>query len=129
MSHENPCCCHHGHLTEQEVVVLELVAQGLPNEDIGRRLHLSGHTVAGHVGSAMRRLLARSRAELVARAYVSGLLVSDAWPPRTTGRRCYALDMLDGRGCSIPLREVSTGAVAASTVTITAAVATTEKRP
>lgn len=100
MPHEHPCCCHQSHLTEQEVVVLELVAQGLANDDIGRQLHLSGHTIAGHVGSAMRRLLARSRAELVARAYVSGLLASDAWPPRATGRRCYVMDPLEGRGRS-----------------------------
>lgn len=42
----------------------------------------------------MRRLLARSRAELVARAYVNGLLAVDAWPPRATGRRCYDLELV-----------------------------------
>ena len=68
--------------------MIALVAQGMGNHAIGSRLTLSQHTVATHIGSAMRRLGARCRAELVARSYVQGILDADTWPPRATGRRC-----------------------------------------
>jgi DNA-binding CsgD family transcriptional regulator len=82
------CCCTREHLTGREVATVELVAAGLSNDQIGRRLNLSPHTVASYIMTAMRRLGAHNRAELVARCFVAGILDGSAWPPVGTGHRC-----------------------------------------
>jgi DNA-binding NarL/FixJ family response regulator len=46
--------------------VLELVSLGLPDHEIGRRLHLSPHTVKHHVESLRGKLGVRNRIELAA---------------------------------------------------------------
>jgi DNA-binding CsgD family transcriptional regulator len=68
------------------VAVIEQIAAGLTNEQVGRRLGLSPHTVATYIADARLRLGASDRAELVARCFVIGLLSVDAWPPRRSGR-------------------------------------------
>jgi DNA-binding NarL/FixJ family response regulator len=55
-------------LTPRETEVLALVADGLSNKEIARRLEISLHTVKFHVESLLRKLGARSRAEAVAKA-------------------------------------------------------------
>jgi LuxR family maltose regulon positive regulatory protein len=60
-------------LTKRELAVLQLVAEGLSNPDIGRRLVISKHTVHRHVSNIMRKLAAGSRAAAVARAAQLGL--------------------------------------------------------
>lgn len=62
-------------LTEREREVLALVAQGLSNEEIARRLYLSPLTTKTHVSHIMTKLGARDRAQLVVTAYESGLVV------------------------------------------------------
>jgi DNA-binding CsgD family transcriptional regulator len=42
---------------------------------------VSRHTVAQHIAQMLHRSGARSRAELVARAYCAGILPTDIWPP------------------------------------------------
>jgi DNA-binding NarL/FixJ family response regulator len=86
------CCCSSEHFTTQEVAILELIAAGLGNDSIGRTMHLSTHTIASHISLAMRRAHAHSRAELVARGFVDGILGAEAWPPHATGRRCLGGD-------------------------------------
>jgi DNA-binding NarL/FixJ family response regulator len=61
-------------LTEREREVLELLALGLPNKTIARRLNVSDHTVKFHVGSILAKLDASSRTEAVTRAARRGLL-------------------------------------------------------
>lgn len=61
-------------LTEREQEVLELLALGLPNKAIARRLSISDHTVKFHVGSILAKLGAESRTEAVTRAARRGLL-------------------------------------------------------
>jgi DNA-binding NarL/FixJ family response regulator len=61
-------------LTEREQEVLELLALGLPNKTIARRLNVSDHTVKFHVGSILAKLDASSRTEAVTRAARRGLL-------------------------------------------------------
>ncbi|MGY1831608.1 LuxR C-terminal-related transcriptional regulator [Geodermatophilus sp. SYSU D01180] len=51
-------------LTERQREVAELVAQGLSNEEIARRLFLSLATVKSHLTASMRRLGLRSRTQL-----------------------------------------------------------------
>jgi DNA-binding CsgD family transcriptional regulator len=51
-------------LTDAERAVTDLVAEGLTNRDIGRRLFLSHHTVGFHLRSIFRKLDIGSRVEL-----------------------------------------------------------------
>ncbi len=60
-------------LTEREVEVLRLVAQGLTNDEIAGRLFLSPLTAKTHVSRIMQKLHARDRVQLVVLAYESGL--------------------------------------------------------
>jgi predicted ATPase/DNA-binding CsgD family transcriptional regulator len=53
-------------LTPAERDVADLVAQGLTNPEIAARLGVSAGTVKGHVSSVLRKLGARTRAELAA---------------------------------------------------------------
>ena len=52
-------------LTPREVEVLGLVAEGLPNKSIARRLDISEHTVKFHVNAIMGKLADQSRTEAV----------------------------------------------------------------
>ena len=61
-------------LTAREREVLGLVASGLSNEDIARRIYVSQSTVKTHVARTMAKLGARDRAQLVVIAYESGLI-------------------------------------------------------
>jgi len=60
-------------LTDRELGVLRLVANGLSNRGIGAQLHLSETTVKFHVRNVMRKLDATSRAEAVYKATRNGL--------------------------------------------------------
>ncbi len=62
-------------LTHRETEVLQLLAEGLPNKQIARRLGLSEHTVKFHVDSILGKLDAHSRTEAVTRAARLGLIV------------------------------------------------------
>jgi DNA-binding NarL/FixJ family response regulator len=61
-------------LTDREREVVALVAQGLSNEEITRRLVISQATTKTHVSRALAKLDARDRAQLVALAYQHGLV-------------------------------------------------------
>jgi DNA-binding NarL/FixJ family response regulator len=52
-------------LSHRERQILRLVAAGLTNEEIARRLYLAKSTVAGHLTEVFRRLGVRSRSEAV----------------------------------------------------------------
>ena len=62
-------------LTPREQEVLQLLAQGLPNKSIARRLGISDHTVKFHVNAIMGKLNAQSRTEAVVRATQLGLIL------------------------------------------------------
>jgi DNA-binding CsgD family transcriptional regulator len=51
-------------LTESELRVVNLIAQGVPNRDVAAQLHLSLHTVKNHVHNAFAKLGINSRAQL-----------------------------------------------------------------
>jgi DNA-binding NarL/FixJ family response regulator len=63
-------------LTEREREVVALVASGLSNEEIARKLVVSPLTAKTHVSRAMTKLNARDRAQLVVLAYEHGLTTS-----------------------------------------------------
>jgi DNA-binding NarL/FixJ family response regulator len=62
-------------LTDREREVMALVAAGLTNEQIADELVISIATAKTHVSRAMRKLKAHDRAQLVAFAYASGLVL------------------------------------------------------
>lgn len=55
-------------LTQRERDVLRLLADGLANEEIGKRLFISAETVRTHIRKAMDKLDADTRTQAVARA-------------------------------------------------------------
>ncbi len=61
-------------LTERELEVLRLIAQGLSNREIGERLFLALSTVKGHARIIFDKLQVQRRTEAVARARDLGLL-------------------------------------------------------
>ena len=61
-------------LSERELEVLRLVAQGLSNEEIGRKLFVAVSTVKGHNLRIFGKLQTKSRTEAVSRARELGLL-------------------------------------------------------
>lgn len=65
-----------GGLSPREVEVLRAVASGLTNKAIALQLGISEHTVKFHLGGAMTKLGAASRAEAVATALRQGWLAS-----------------------------------------------------
>lgn len=64
-----------GKLTQRELDVLSLLAEGLQHEEIGRRLGISSETVRTHLRKASDRLGAATRTQAVATALRLGLIV------------------------------------------------------
>ena len=60
--------------TAREIEVLQLVADGLVNREIGQRLFLSEETVKSHVRHLLAKLQARSRAHAVSVGFRRGLI-------------------------------------------------------
>jgi LuxR family maltose regulon positive regulatory protein len=63
-------------LSERELEVLELFAEGLSNREIASRLFLSLHTIKTHCSNIYGKLGVHSRTQAVARARALGLLSS-----------------------------------------------------
>lgn len=61
-------------LTERELQVLRMLAQGMSNRDIGAKLYISETTVKFHVGNIMRKLDVSRRAEAVYAASKLGFI-------------------------------------------------------
>jgi DNA-binding NarL/FixJ family response regulator len=61
-------------LTEREIEVLRLVAEGLTNRDIAPRLNITENTVKYHLKNILEKLHLRNRAQAVAYAMQTGLL-------------------------------------------------------
>jgi len=62
-----------GQLTEREVAVLRLLAQGLSNAGIAERLHLSEGTVRNHVSAILTKLQVADRTQAAVIALQHGL--------------------------------------------------------
>ena len=60
-------------LTPREFEVLTLLAQGAGNQEIARRLYISGKTVRNHVANILAKLGAADRAQAIVQAREAGL--------------------------------------------------------
>ena len=61
-------------LTERETVILEALARGLPNEQIGKELWIAEQTVKFHLTNIYRKLNAANRTEAVRLAFQHGII-------------------------------------------------------
>lgn len=61
-------------LTDKEREVLAAVGEGLPNTEIGRRLHLSEATVKSHVSRVLAKLQLTNRVQAAILAHHAGLV-------------------------------------------------------
>ncbi len=86
-------------LTVREREVFALVADGLSNAEIGKRVFLSEPTVKTHVGRLLRKLDARDRVQLVVLAHRNGLILAAQVPPHELdANRTPGLDRADRVG-------------------------------
>jgi DNA-binding NarL/FixJ family response regulator len=65
-------------LTSREMEVLQLIARGLSNAEIGEQLFISDTTVKTHVTHVFQKLNLRDRVQAVVLAYQAGIV--DAEP-------------------------------------------------
>jgi len=63
-------------LSERELEILQLIAEGLTNQKIGAKLYLSLNTVKAHTRNIYAKLGVNSRTQAVARARTLGLISS-----------------------------------------------------
>lgn len=61
-------------LTKREVEILRHLADGKPNRDIGKILHISSRTVDTHRSNILKKLKVKTNAELVKIAIAAGLI-------------------------------------------------------
>ena len=64
-------------LSERELEVLQLIAEGLPNKEIAAKLYLSLNTVKAHTRTIYSKLDVNSRIQAAAKARALGLIASD----------------------------------------------------
>jgi DNA-binding NarL/FixJ family response regulator len=68
------------HLTQREIQILEVLAEGRATAEIADQLFISRNTVQSHVNSILMKLGARSRLEAVTIAYRNGVIVRQVGP-------------------------------------------------
>jgi two-component system, NarL family, response regulator YdfI len=62
-------------LTQREIEILGMLAEGMANKTIARRLHISEHTVKFHISSIFAKLSVSSRTEAVTIGIRQGLIL------------------------------------------------------
>ncbi len=67
----------HTDLTNREMEILKLIANGLSNSDIAEQLVISGHTVKGHVSNILSKLHLADRTQAAVYAWRKGVVRRD----------------------------------------------------
>ena len=75
------------HLTERELEVLQLIADGATNNTIAAQLGISVHGAKHHVANLLRQLNCSNRTEAAATAMRRGLVSTGAVPSEEPARR------------------------------------------
>ena len=79
-----------GGLSEREVGVVRLVAQGLSNAEISARLYLSEATIKSHIARTLAKLGLRDRVQIAVYAYEHGIVrPGHGTPPPGRGAQPY----------------------------------------
>jgi DNA-binding NarL/FixJ family response regulator len=76
-------------LTDREIEVLQLIAEGLPPADVAKRLVIAPKTVSSHMQRILAKLDVHTRAQAVAVAYESGLIRVLRTDPDVTGHTAF----------------------------------------
>ncbi|SRR6266568_6057438 len=88
----NPLCGRlpniDSHLTFRQIEILVMAAAGSSSSVIAHTLNISARTVDQHFAIMLMRMGAVNRCELVARAYATGILIANTWPPEWSGLQC-----------------------------------------
>jgi len=69
MSKGRPRALEAVRMTPREREVISLIAEGLSNKEIARRLHIATHTVKSHVRNIMEKLMLHTRLQIAAYAH------------------------------------------------------------
>lgn len=72
--HRNPYPAEHKDFSSREVNILQQIALGTPNDEIGTKLGLSTRTIEGHRATIMKKIGAQSVSELVRYAIRTGMI-------------------------------------------------------
>lgn len=84
-------------LSERELSILDFAAQGMTNQQIGRSLNLSEHTIKSAISMILARLGLRHRTEAVVHALRNGWITNpsalDEQPPGRRHRRVVRPDL------------------------------------
>jgi DNA-binding NarL/FixJ family response regulator len=59
-------------MTKREREVIEHIADGLSNKEIGQKLHVSTYTIRSHIHNIMEKLTLHTRLEIANYAYTDG---------------------------------------------------------
>ena len=97
-------------LSAREIEIIELVAEGLTNQEIADRLTISKRTVDNHVSNVFTKTGSKNRVALLNWAMDHGKICRD-------GFNCCALPDAAGPECS-PLAERARGAPVGSLATV-----------
>ena len=63
------------HLTEREIMILELLIEGLNNQAIADRLNVSIHTVKAHLESIYRKFNVHNKVQALVCAVINEIVV------------------------------------------------------
>lgn len=77
-------------LTTREMEVVRLLAEGLPDKEIGAALHIDWRTVRSHLANILQKLGARNRTDAVRIALQTGLIEIPSREP-TSAQAALAL--------------------------------------
>jgi LuxR family maltose regulon positive regulatory protein len=64
-------------LSEREIEVLQLIAEGLTNQEVANRLYLSLHTIKVHARNIYSKLDVKNRTQAVAKARTLGIIARE----------------------------------------------------